>query len=269
MKIVKFHSGIGNQLFHYCFYKYLEKQYGRCIYGVYVGNEHNGYELEKYFDVSVRKSCVSRFLLRMVERIRNRFRSLSRLYVFENEGNSIQKRGFIYRGDWQDKKYLNAGHSIQFKVFVLPPQNDAIKRKILNCNSVAIHIRRGDYISAECYNRYWHLEDTDYYQKAIEYVKSRFENYSTFVFSDDIDWCKENLHLTGAYYIDWNKVNDSIYDMYLMSLSKVNIIANSTFSFWAAYLNLRSEVTIYPLRWYQEGSGLRNPDIFPDEWIGL
>ena len=74
-----------------------------------------------------------------------------------------------------------------------------------------------------------------------------------------------NRHL----FIDWNKGNDSIYDMYLMSLAKVNIIANSTFSFWAAYLNRRSELTIYPSRWYQKGSGLKNPDIFPDEWIGL
>jgi len=269
MKLLFFHSGVGNQLFHYCFYKYLEEKYGKCIYGAFMGNEHNGYELEKYFDVRVKMPCFSLFLLKIVERLRNRFRLLSYLYVFEAEGNSILKWGLFYKGDWQDKKYLNAGRSIRFKNFALSSANDAIKTKILSCNSVAIHIRRSDYISAECYNRYWHLEDTDYYQKAIEYVKSRFENYSIFVFSDDIEWCKENMSLTDTFFIDWNKGNDSIYDMYLMSLAKVNIIANSTFSFWAAYLNRRSELTIYPSRWYQKGSGLRNPDIFPDEWIGL
>ena len=269
MKLTIIDGGVGNQLFHYCFYKYLEEKYGKCIYGLYVGNEHNGYELEKYFDVIVRDSRFSRILLWMIGKLQHRFRILYRLYYYEGVNNSDQRWQLFYKGIWQDKKYLKVGRSIQFKDLILSDQNDAIKKKLLSCNSVAIHIRRGDYICPDHFQTYWHLEDTDYYQKVLEYVKSRFEIFSIFVFSDDIEWCKENLSLTDAYFIDWNKGNNSIYDMYLMSLAKVNIIANSTFSFWAAYLNRRSELTIYPLRWYQKGSGLKNPDIFPDEWIGL
>ena len=66
-------------------------------------------------------------------------------------------------------------------------------------------------------------------------------------------------------FIDWNTGNDSIYDMFLMSKCKVNIIANSTFSFWAAYLNDSSQIVIYPKIWYNT----HTPDIFPETWIPL
>ena len=170
------------------------------------------------------------------------------------------------------KKYMNSGGVIKYRDLKLSDRNNVIKQKMFGCNSVAIHIRRGDYLSPDFYNLYWHLEDTGYYQNALELVRNRFGTYSLFVFSDDMEWCKANLaspFLDEVIFIDWNKGDDSIYDMYLMSHAKANVIANSTFSFWGAYLNRRSELTIYPVRWYAEGSGFVNPDIFPQGWIGL
>lgn len=142
----------------------------------------------------------------MIGKLQHRFRILYRLYYYEGDNNSDQRWQLFYKGIWQDKKYLKVGRSIQFKDLILSDQNDAIKKKLLSCKSVAIHIRRGDYISPEHCQKYWHLEDTDYYQKALEYVKSRFENYSIFVFSDDIEWCKENLSLTDTLFRDCRKI---------------------------------------------------------------
>jgi len=109
----------------------------------------------------------------------------------------------------------------------------------------------------------------EYYQNAIEICKSQCEDLVYFIFSDDIPWAKNNLKQENAYYIDWNIGNDSIYDMYLMSHAKMNIIANSTFSFWGAFLNKQSCMTIYPQKWFNEGCGVPVPDIFPDAWIGI
>ena len=77
---------------------------------------------------------------------------------------------------------------------------------------------------------------------------------------------KENIQVDNAEYIDWNKGHDSVYDMYLMSQASANIIANSSFSFWAARLNQSNPLVVYPKKWYA-GDGKR--DIFPDQWVSL
>lgn len=269
MKVVVFSGGLGNQLFHYSFYEYLRYNVDKNLYAFYLDfGEHNGLEINRYFETNIRFSSIMYFLYRILSSLRYRLKSRILAELFVDEEKYTGKYPFFYRGVWQDKKYLNDG-LIRYKDMALSVQNDTVRKEMLSCNSVAIHIRRGDYSLPVFEKRYWHLENTDYYQKSIEYVSKKYERCSFFVFSDDIEWCKTNLGLLDAYYVDWNKGNDSIYDMYLMSQAKVNIIANSTFSFWAAYLNQKAELTIYPLRWYQEGCGITNPDIFRDEWIGF
>lgn len=235
------------------------------VYTVHIWNEHNGYEFDKFFECEVKNISFIQFFVRALHRFRNK--PLVRdFFIFEDGEKG--KYGFIYKGFFQNKRYFEKD-AIRFKNLKLSEKNQLIRKRILHENSVSIHVRRGDYLSSHYISWYWHLHNTDYYQKAIEYVKNKFEDCSFYVFSDDIEWCKENLVIDNACYIDWNKNDDNIYDLYLMSLSKVNIIANSTFSFWGAYLNRNSELTIYPLKWYAEGFYMKNPDIFPDDWIGL
>jgi len=80
---------------------------------------------------------------------------------------------------------------------------------------------------------------------------------------------KENLKLdtNNVLFIDWNRGNDSIYDMFLMSKAKANIIANSTFSFWGAFLNEESKMTVCPRKWFNQG--FKDPDIIPESWIRI
>lgn len=268
MKIVEFGGGLGNQLFAYMYYMYIRATTDKRVYAVYHFKDHNGFELCKYFDAQIKMNAFSLFLVKLLGHISWKYHSKIADSFFIKEDKKGWKWSFICRGIWQNKKYFKK-EAIQFKDLPLSERNKVIKHKMLNCNSVAIHIRRGDYLSPQYYNWYWHLDETDYYQKAIEHVKKKFENCSFFVFSDDIAWCKENMKFEDANYIDWNKGDDSVYDMYLMSLAKVNVIANSTFSFWGAYLNKNSEMTIYPNRWYREDFPCENPDIFPADWIGL
>ena len=86
-----------------------------------------------------------------------------------------------------------------------------------------------------------------------------------FVFSDDIDWAKSIINVPNVTFVNNNKGKDSYIDMFLMSLCHHNIIANSTFSYWAARLNKKTNMVIYPSKWYNTFT----PDIFPESWCGI
>ncbi len=123
----------------------------------------------------------------------------------------------------------------------LDSKNADVATKIQNTNSVSIHVRRGDYIAC---SDHFYILGKDYYQKAVEQVLKAQQDVEFFVFSDDIPWCKENLGLHNANYIDGNYGDKNYIDMQLMSLCKHNIIANSTFSLWGALLNDNPEKVV-------------------------
>lgn len=92
------------------------------------------------------------------------------------------------------------------------------------------------------------------------------------VFSDDINWCKENLNLTKhtVYYINWNKAEDSYIDMQLMSLCKHNIIPNSSFSWWGAWLNKnKSKIVLAPKYWFTKESNISYEGLVPNDWVKI
>lgn len=268
MKVVIFCGGMGNQLFLYSFYEYLRNNVDKNLYACFLdSSEHNGLEVNRYFETDIRFSTIMYFIYWILNSLRYRLKSQILAELFVDEEKYTGKYPFFYRGVWQDKKYLN--DHICFKPLSLSDRNATVKRMLLATNSVAIHIRRGDYLSDKNKMIYWNLTDTSYYEQAISYVKTKLDNCSFFIFSNDMTWVKAHLPIEDACYVDWNEGKDSVYDMYLMSLAKANIIANSTFSFWGGYLNKRAELCIYPLKWYKEESGNTNPDIFPENWIGL
>ena len=265
MKIIISSGGLGNQLFFYMFCKHIMNHSRERVYVVYTWKGHNGYEVDKFFECEVKNISIIRRLVRALHRFRNK-PLIREFFIYEDGAKG--RLAFIYKGFFQNKRYFEKD-AIRFKNLKLSEKNQVISNKMLHGNSVAIHVRRGDYLSSYYKDWYCHLHETDYYQKAIEYVKDIYDDCTFYVFSDDIEWCKDNLAIDNASFIDWNKGDDCIFDMYLMSQTKVNIIANSTFSFWGAYLNRNSKLSIYPLKWYAEGFHMENPDIFPDDWIGL
>ena len=170
-------------------------------------------------------------------------------------------------GYWANKKYFtHSGFDLSFKALPLSAANERVASLIKQPGSVAIHVRRGDYLLPQN-RKIFNTLTADYYRQAIDYIRQHTENpLKFFFFSDDIEWVKENIQVDNAEYIDWNKGHDSVYDMYLMSMASANIIANSSFSFWAARLNQNNPLVVYPKKWYA-GDGKR--DIFSDDWVSI
>ena len=109
-----------------------------------------------------------------------------------------------------------------------------------------------------------------YFDSAIKYINERIPKPIFFVFSDDIEWCRTKLNIANAIYVDWNKDDNSFRDMQLMSMCKHNIICNSTFSWWGAYLNNNPDkIVIAPNKWMKINDKLFEGDIVPPTWIKL
>lgn len=265
MKIQIFQGGLGNQLFEYAFYKYNKKKNPKLKYIFLEGNSHNGFELTKWFNAELEPASllwqiIFRFLYWCRYHNINLFNCIS-----TEKDYPIQNKTFIM-GYWQDKRYLTSDF-IKFRNLTLSDKNKKILNEILSTNSVALHVRRGDYLLPQYKTIYGNICTTEYYEKAIHIIKREISNPTFYIFSDDIDWVKNNLPLEDACYIDWNTGNQSIYDMYLMTNAKAHIIANSTFSYWGAMLSKSSLITIYPKKWFN--SKFAVPNIFPQNWIGL
>ena len=196
-------------------------------------------------------------------------------YLTDFESISIEPNDFRYQkihlpksniklgGYFQSPKYFN---HIKDKIFDLfsPTSKDLeyINTKYKTGKGiVSLHVRRGDYTKLSDYH--YNLK-IDYYLNAIDYFKDK----EFLIFSDDIEWCKKQF--TGDKFKFVNGEEDYI-DLHIMSMCEHNIIANSTFSWWGAYLNQNPEKTvIYPDKWFgPKNLNFKTIDIFPDEWVCL
>jgi len=148
--------------------------------------------------------------------------------------------------------------------------NADIASMIGSCESVSVHVRRGDYISDPKTNQTHGTCDADYYHRCVEYVRAKTAEPRFFVFSDEPQWCRENLGLPApATFVDCNGPQNPCEDLRLMSLCRHNIIANSTFSWWAAWLNAnKSKIVLAPRKWF--AAKIYNiDDILPAGWVRM
>ena len=128
---------------------------------------------------------------------------------------------------------------------------------------MSIHIRRTDYIGNPLHDNICTLE---YYKSATYLIKKNIKDPIFFVFSDDIEWCTKNLFINDAIFIEGNINKNSYKDMQLMTACKCNIIANSSFSWWAAWLNsYEKKIVITPNRMNNESINFK--DAFPASWL--
>lgn len=177
-------------------------------------------------------------------------------------------------GYWQSEKY--------FKPFAGIIRNDLTFNKAISLkykdlaanlqkkNSVSIHIRRGDYVNNPETRRMHGTCSITYYRNAVEEIRSRIGDPELFIFSDDINWVKNNFNLPYKMTV-MEQPPDAIpaEDMYLMSLCSHNIIANSSFSWWAAWLNgNENKIVVAPTRWFDEFKA-DTKDIYPEGWIKI
>jgi hypothetical protein len=185
----------------------------------------------------------------------------------------LSKRGNLFLfGRWQSEKYFSeVGSEVRAAfAFRQPPAGEAVgvAQQINDSASVSIHVRRGDFAAFKNVAQMMGETNLSYYQKAIDLIASRVKAPHFFVFSDDINWCKQNLKLAHpATFVTPSAAAAT--DLQLMSLCKHQITANSTFSWWGAWLNASPEkIVITPARWYADGRGVE-VDLLPSSWIKL
>ena len=175
----------------------------------------------------------------------------------------FKKKNIEFKGFFQSDKYFDRFKKEIINIFSLSTIEDNYinsimkKTNIHNLPTVSIHVRRGDYSK---YMDYHIIVDISYYKTCIE----EFPNHFFFVFSDDKEWCRKNLiPYLNNYYISNEK--DYI-DLFMMSKCNHNIIANSTFSWWAGYLNKNIDKKIYaPSPWFGE-KGIKHHSLYLDDW---
>lgn len=193
-------------------------------------------------------------------------------FVFDNNFLDI-KKGYL-EGYWQSFKYFENIREILLKEFTLKDdmnkQNIHILKKILLKNSISLHIRRGDYINSPKNKKIYDVVGLNYYQDAIKLINTRVENPYYFIFSDDLNWASENLNFgdNNMIFVDINGSANPENDLVLMSNCKHNIIANSTFSWWGAWLNQNpNKIVVSPNKWMSNINIL--DDLYPNSWLRL
>jgi hypothetical protein len=188
-------------------------------------------------------------------------------------------------GYFQSEKYFG---TIQDKIRQwytpskpLDDKNAALLAEMKTKESVSLHVRRGDYTAAS-FNSFFGTLPDDYYQRAVAHINQQIKAPAFYIFSDDIAWCKANLKVGDSpVFVDHNRGDDSFKDVLMMSGCKHNIIANSSFSWWGAWLNADpSKTVIAPTKWFNQsyytGKGNVYPtryyntsDLIPPGWLRL
>ena len=179
----------------------------------------------------------------------------------------------LYSGYWQTEQYFKAISTIIRTEFLFDEKRLNEKTKLLleeinknRGNSVSIHIRRGDYEMDETVRqKHGGICTVRYYQESMVYMQGKIGGDCVFyLFSDDPLWVKENLYTPDRLIIDWNKGDESWQDMLLMSACSHHIIANSSFSWWAAWLgDYEGKIVTAPSKWYNDDVA---PYILPESW---
>lgn len=281
MIIVQFSGGLGNQLSQYGLYteyraRGLETYADLSWYGI--GQPKDGradprkLELPKLgIDV---KRCPEKYSLfgnddtyhKILRRIMVGPTYYERDYKFTPELLDV-KRGYVTGGCFLGEQYNPFSEAIIRESINFRGTDDEyikqMEEKITACNSVSIHMRLGDYLNLS--ELYGNICTPDYYRRAVEMIKESVEDPTFFLFSNDVDEAARILGLEDAVPVEGNTGDRSYLDMYLMSKCKHNIIANSTFSWWGAWLNRNKTKQVYCpttlLNGYDNGS------VYCEDWI--
>lgn len=191
-------------------------------------------------------------------------------FSYDPEMYAIQDGAYV-TGFWQAEQYSMRIEQVIRKDFQFrePAKevNLEVLERIKSVNAVSIHVRRADYVSVAATNSLHGVCSLEYYQSAIDYMDSNLDNPFYFVFSDDLSWCRENLNLGNrAFLVAGNSGRKDFEDLRLMSNCKHHIIANSSFSWWGAWLNpLTSKIVIAPRQW-MTNPAIDTTDLIPGSW---
>mgnify|MGYP001419648640 CR=1 FL=1 len=285
MVIVRMVGGVGNQLFCYAYAKSLQqKGYDVKIdISTFKFNKIDSYEFDKYnIDIPIstqeenerlfNNSLLSKILKRFGIDISNKVREKSLL--FDESLLRINDNSYV-DGYFQNEKYFyDIRDIILEQISINRPLSNftkSIQKKINSLNNTcSIHVRRGD-MANDINVKIHGVCSVEYYNNAIEYLKNKLGEVNYFIFSDDFEWCRSNLKIDNAIFVESDEHRIAHEDIYLMSLCDHNIIANSTFSWWGAWLNDNvSQISIAPMEWFKDKKYQKqSQDIVPNGWIKI
>ena len=285
MIIVKIKGGLGNQMFQYAFGKSLSiknnDELKLDIEGLQstTTETKRSYTLDK-FNIDSKIAEGGEILkLKYPLGILSKIIRFIKAKVFRKFYIGFYKEVLEIKGDayldgyYQSPKYFEKideiiRHDLSLKN-ILDGKAGIFKEKIdENDNAVSIHIRRGDYVQDKKINSVHGTCDQEYYNEAIKIIKERIDSPAFFVFSDDIDWVKNNMNFTDSIFVSDPEIKD-YEELILMSRCKHNIIANSTFSWWGAWLNANpNKIVIAPKQWNTFDTSDKL-GIIPEKWIQL
>lgn len=289
MRIVKILGGLGNQMFQYALALSLSKYYPDEVIKIDLSafNHyplHNGFELNTIFKNILESSSILECmkygyalpdyrLWQIGSRIfplRSTMLRETTIAPFNKEVFNAKKHYFD--GYWQSEKYFENIREDILRCYSFPSFEDEnnlkLREDISRECTVSVHIRRGDYLKIPLYKG---ICTKGYYCNAIDKIISLTKVDRFIVFSNDIEWVKENLlddfQGIDVCFVDWNKGSNSFRDMQLMSLCTHNIIANSSFSWWGAWLNKNpTKYVLTPSKWINLNE---SNDIIPLSWIRI
>ena len=265
MIIVEVTGGLGNQMFQYALYvklKEMGKDVRLDLSGYRKGRSMRKFELDIFrvdYQAATSKEINKYKKSDLMKRLSPV--SLKEKIYMENLDEGYQKIVFSFddiylSGYWQCEKYFLDIRKILLKKFTFPSANSGICEKILSqiqvSQSVSIHVRRGDYLTEQNVKVYGNICTLDYYRNAVSYIREKVKDAVFFLFTNDVDWVRENIYEEGMVIVDCNAKDSDYFDMFLMSQCKHNIIANSSFSWWGAWLNQNiDKIVVSPKKWFQ------------------
>ena len=295
MIIVKLNGGLGNQMFQYAFGRAVSLSLNTELKldiswfnSILKKDTIRHYELACFGlktpfstdeEVKAMKGNAARLprrifnLLSKIKLVSKKSYFQEKYYHYDRSVESSSDNTY-FEGYWQSYRYFERYADVIkddfFTHYSLEDKNQKLKEEIQSSNSVSLHVRRGDYVSNQNATSYHGVSPLDYYYNAIETICKKTPNPILYIFSDDISWVRENLMVSlPIVFVENTNADRPFEDIYLMSLCKHNIIANSTFSWWGAYLNSNLKKNIIaPKKWFNNPA-INTEDLIPNSWIRM
>ena len=293
MVVVKLTGGLGNQLFQYAAARRLSVFHHTIL--KLDGTLFEHYRLRKYSLSPFRilesfatpqeiaevkgfsKKGVLRIALAFLRNLKRNHRSpiFTEPLVRPFDPSILKTPKDVYLdGYWQSEKYFVDIQDIIRREFTIKyaqdPQSQEVAEHIASTQSVSVHVRRSDYVSDSETNRTHGSCDLDYYKQCVSLITGKITNPHFFVFSDEPSWTTKNLRLNyPTTFVTHNDSDKAYEDLRLISMCKHNIVANSSFSWWGAWLNPNPDkIVLGPKKWFNDpGPGVDASDIIPPRWI--
>jgi Glycosyl transferase family 11 len=283
--ITRLQGGLGNQLFQYAAARALatrlDKPFKLEIITTLQKDKKRDialYDLQANFELAEKKELKEFIFFPSLYRHKPAFFSRFGKNVYREQHFHFDKKIFqltdpVYLdGFWQSPLYFRGIESILKQDFTV--KDELVKnvtargKELAGKDSIAIHIRRGDLLNPKAM-AYHGVLDKTYYEKAIRLLAQKVSSASFHVFSDDIGWAKQNLVLPAGTEFVSSITKSAIEDFYLMTKCRHNIIANSSFSWWPAWLNDNPrKIIVAPKNWFADNR-INTDDLIPPEWIRI